>query len=187
MRISAGEQRGRRLRSAKGRITRPTSDLLRQALFNVLKDRILEARLLDLYAGTGSVGLEALSRGGARVTFVERDRRAVEALRGNLASLGLTSRARIVVGDVLLSLKRFRAAGETFDCIFLDPPYTGVLAARSIEVLADGALLGDNGILVVQAFHKSALPEKAGVLRRAWHRRYGESSLALYTKEEACR
>ncbi len=167
--------------------TRPTSDLLRQAMFNVLGDRIVEARLLDLYAGTGSVGLEALSRGAGRVTFVEHDRHAVEALRANLASLGLSARARIVVGDVLLSVRRFQAAAETFDCIFLDPPYTEDLAVRSIEGLADGAILGDNGVLVVQAHHKSALPEQAGVLRRVWHRRYGESSLALYTKEEACR
>jgi 16S rRNA (guanine(966)-N(2))-methyltransferase RsmD len=187
MRISAGEHRGRRLQSTKGRITRPTSDLLRQAVFNVLGDRILEGCLLDLFAGTGSVGLEALSRGAANVTFIERDRRAVGALRSNLARLGLTSRARVIVGDVLPALRRFQAAGETFNCIFLDPPYAGDLALRCIEMLADGALLGENGALVAQAFHKSGLPDHAGVLRRTWHRRYGESSLALYTKEEACR
>lgn len=187
MRISAGEHRGRRLQSTKGRATRPTSDLLRQAVFNVLGDRILGARLLDLFAGMGSVGLDALSRGAASVTFIERDRRAAVAIRTNLASLGLTSRARVIVGDVLLALRRFQAAGETFDCIFLDPPYAGGLAVRCIEKLADGALLSENGALVTQAFHKSALPDDAGVLRRTWHRRYGESSLAVYTKEEACR
>jgi len=187
MRISAGEHRGRRLQSVKGKITRPTSDLLRQAVFNVLGDRIQGARVLDLFAGTGSVGLEALSRGAATATFVEKDCRAVATLRSNLASLNLTSRARVIAGDVLPSLRRFQASGETFDCLFLDPPYAGDLAARCIEKLADGALLRENGALVTQAFHKTALPERVGILRRTWRRRYGESSLAVYTREELCR
>jgi len=187
MRISAGEHRGRRLQGVKGKATRPTSDLLRQAVFNVLGAQIQGAQVLDLFAGTGSVGLEALSRGAASATFVERDRRAVETLRSNLANLNLTSHARVIAGDVLLALKRFEAAGETFDCIFLDPPYAGELAARCIEILADGVLLSENSALVTQAFHKTPLPEQVGILRRTWRRRYGESSLAVYTKEEACR
>ncbi|MFI5338545.1 MAG: 16S rRNA (guanine(966)-N(2))-methyltransferase RsmD [Candidatus Methylomirabilales bacterium] len=187
MRISAGEHRGRRLQSVKGKVTRPTSDLLRQAVFNVLGDRIQGAQVLDLFAGTGSVGLEALSRGAATATFVEKDRRAVATLRSNLASLNLTSRARVIAGDVLLTLRRFETGGETFDCLFLDPPYAGDLAARCIEKLADGSLLRENGALVTQAFHKTPLPEQVGILRRTWRRRYGESSLAVYTKEELCR
>lgn len=187
MRISAGEHRGRRLQSVKGNATRPTSDLLRQAVFNVLGARIEGARVLDLCAGTGSVGLEALSRGAATAAFVERNRRAVGALRSNLASLMLTSRARVIASDVLVALTSLEAAGETFDCIFLDPPYAGDLAVRCIEMLADGAVLGDNGALVAQTFHKTPLPERVGFLRRTWRRRYGESSLAVYTKEEVCR
>lgn len=187
MRISAGEHRGRRLRSVKGTRTRPTSDLLRQAAFNVLGDRIQGARALDLFAGTGSVGLEALSRGAATVTFIEKDRRAVGALRSNLERLSLVPQARILSGDVLLVLERLQGAGERFDCIFLDPPYGGDLAARCIEVLARGSLLSENGLLVAQTFHKTPLPEQAGVLRRVWHRRYGESRLSLYAKETACR
>jgi 16S rRNA (guanine966-N2)-methyltransferase len=186
MRISAGEHRGRRLQSPKGTKTRPTSDLLRQAVFNVLGARIQGARVLDLFAGTGSVGLEALSRGASTATFVEWDRRAVLILRSNLATLNLTGKARVIAGDVLQALRRFQASGETFDCIFLDPPYTGDLAARCIETLAHGALLGENSALVTQAFHKTALPDQVGVLRRIWHRRYGESSLAVYMKETAC-
>lgn len=186
MRISAGEHRGRRLQSPKGTRTRPTSELLRQAVFNVLGSRIHGARVLDLFAGTGAVGLEALSRGAAAATFVERDRHAAGSLRANLASLDLTVRSRVVVGDALSVLTRLQTAGETFDCIFLDPPYAGDLAARCIERLAPGAVLRENGVLVVQTFHKTALPERAGVLRRTWRRRYGESSLTLYAKEMAC-
>jgi 16S rRNA (guanine966-N2)-methyltransferase len=184
MRISAGEHRGRRLQSVKGNVTRPTSDLLRQAVFNVLGDRIQNTRVLDLCAGTGSVGLEALSRGAAAATFVERNRRAVGTLRSNLTRLNLTSRARVIAGDVLVALKRFEKVAETFDCVFLDPPYGEPLAVRCIELLAEGAILGENGILITQAFHKTPLPDQVGNLRRTWCRRYGESSLAVYTKEK---
>jgi 16S rRNA (guanine(966)-N(2))-methyltransferase RsmD len=185
MRISAGEHRGRRLQSPKGSKTRPTSDLLRQALFNVLGPRIEGASVLDLFAGTGTVGLEALSRGAATAAFVENDRRAVESLRANLASLQLVARARVLVGDVFSRLARLEQAEERFDCVFLDPPYgTGDVAIRCIEMLAHGAVLRENGALLVQAFHKTALPERVGTLRRTWRRRYGESSLTLYCASE---
>ncbi len=187
MRISSGDRRGRRLRSPRGRQVRPTSDFLRQAVFNILGLRVQGARLLDLFAGTGAVGLEALSRGASAVTFVERDARAAESLRGNVAALEFTDRVRLIAGDALPTLARLEAAGEVFDIIFVDPPYAGDLVSRCMERLARGAVLSDNGVLVVQAFHKTALPERAGVLARLRERRYGESALTFYAKEEACR
>jgi 16S rRNA (guanine(966)-N(2))-methyltransferase RsmD len=159
---------------------------LRQAAFNVLGARILGARVLDLFAGTGAVGLEALSRGAATATFVESDRRALGSLRANLSALNLTPRARVVASSVLPALVRLLQAGELFDCIFLDPPFAGDQAVRCIETLARGGLLSDNAVLVSQAFHKTALPDRVGALRRTWRRRYGENSLTLYIKETVC-
>ena len=185
MRISAGEHRGRRLHSPKGRRTRPTSDLLRQAIFNVLSSEIRGARVLDLFAGTGALGLEALSRGAATATFVERDRGALESLRANLAELNLTARARVLAGDVILTLERLASYGERFECVLLDPPYAGDLGVRVVETLAPGLIFCDNAVLVVQAFHKSEFPERIGVLSRFWQRRYGESRLTVYRKEIA--
>ena len=104
MRITAGEHRGQRLRTPKGSRTRPTSDLLRQAIFNVVGPRVAGARVLDLFAGTGALGLEALSRGAADATFVERDRPALTSLRANLVGLGLSTRARIVARDAQAAL-----------------------------------------------------------------------------------
>ena len=187
MRISGGDLRGRPLQSVKGKVIRPTSDLLRQAIFNVLGPGVRNARVLDLCAGTGAIGLEALSRGAAEATFVENDRRAVETLRSNLMRLDLTARAQVVASDVLLALRRLGARGDRFDYIFLDPPYAGSLAVDCIETLADGAILGENGALVTQALHTTPLPERAGVLRQTWRRRYGESCLAVYMREKACR
>lgn len=186
MRITAGEHRGRRLQSPTGLRTRPTSDRLRQAIFNVVGPRVAGARVLDLFAGTGALGLEALSRGAAEATFVERDRPALTSLRANLAVLGLSARARIVAQDALVALAGLTQAGERFDCVFLDPPYGGDAARRCVETLAPGAILSENALLVVQAFHKTELPERIGTLRRAWQRRYGETRLSLYRKESEC-
>jgi 16S rRNA (guanine966-N2)-methyltransferase len=153
---------------------------------NVLAAQIPGARVLDLFAGTGAVGLEALSRGAAHATFVERDPRALASLRQNLASLGLGDRATVVGGDVEASLLRLREGGARFDAVFIDPPYESDLAGRCIEVLAPGDLLRENAMLIVQAFYKTVLPEQAGLLRQRWRRRYGESSLSLYARESPC-
>ncbi len=186
MRISAGEHRGRRLQSPKGLRTRPTSDLLRQAIFNVMGARIQGARVLDLYAGTGALGLEALSRGAADATFVERDRSALASLKTNLATLGVSARARVLGQDALTALERLARTGERFDCVFLDPPYADDSAVRCVETLAPGRILSDNAVLFVQAFHRTELPERIGTLRGAWQRRYGDTRLTLYRKETEC-
>jgi 16S rRNA (guanine966-N2)-methyltransferase len=186
MRISAGEHRGRRLRSPKGLRTRPTSDLLRQAIFNVVGARIQGAHVLDLFAGTGALGLEALSRGAAEATFVERDPRALTSLRTNLAGLGAAARARVVTQNALVALGALARAGERFDCVFLDPPYAGEDALRCVEVLAPGGILSENALLIVQAFHKTTLPVRIGTLCGSWNRRYGETRLTVYRKESEC-
>ena len=187
MRISSGEHRGRRLQSPKGLRTRPTSEFLRQAIFNTIGERIHKASILDLFAGMGAIGLEALSRGAAAATFVERDRRALASLRANLAALDLMERARVLVGDVVPILGDLRAAGECFDYVFLDPPYANDQAVRCIETLAPGDVLSENAALVVQAFHKTILPDRIGVLRQSGQRRYGESALTFYIKGAACK
>jgi len=180
MRISAGEYRGRRLKSPKGAGTRPTSDLLRQAIFNVVGPRLAGARVLDLYAGTGAIGLEALSRGARHATFVERDRDALESLRANIRALGVAEQASVVAAEVPAALRRLAAAAARFDCVFLDPPYGAAAAGPCVERLAPGGVLSENALLVVQAFHKEALPAAVGALRQAWRRRYGESSVTVY-------
>jgi len=118
MRVIGGEFRSRRLKAIPGLATRPTPDRLREALFNVLAPRVAGTVFLDAYAGTGAVGIEALSRGAARCIFLERSRRAVEAIRENLHALGIENRARLVQGPVLATL-----AGLPADIVFLDPPY----------------------------------------------------------------
>ncbi|MEQ1573542.1 MAG: 16S rRNA (guanine(966)-N(2))-methyltransferase RsmD [Vicinamibacterales bacterium] len=145
MRIIAGTLKGRRLKTPSWRGLRPTSDKLRETLFNILAPRIAGMRVLDAFAGTGAVGIEAISRGAGAVTFVERDRRAVALIEANLASCGLQQRYTIDCGDVLAALRRM-PPGAGFDVILLDPPYdfdnmTGLLDAVAARLAPNGRLV----------------------------------------------
>src|SRR5262245_19878386 len=123
MRIIAGALKGRALDTPRGAVTRPTADQVRIALMDTLTPWLDGARLLDLFAGAGGVGLEALSRGAEHATFVERDTRAVTALRGNVAELDLQTRARVLREDALRALQRLEREAARFHLVFLDPPY----------------------------------------------------------------
>ena len=172
MRIIAGEFRSRRLKSIPGAATRPTPDRLRETLFDILGPRIAGATFLDAYAGTGAVGIEALSRGAARAFFLERHRAALETIRQNLASLGLELRATVVAGPVLLTLPKYRA-----DIVFLDPPYDLEREyAAVLEVLAENPPM----IAVVQHSSRQALADVCGVLRRTRIVKQGDNALSFY-------
>ncbi len=150
MRIISGEWRSRVLRAPAGMATRPTSDRLRETLFNVLAPEIRGARFADLFAGSGAVGLEALSRGAAHCTFVEKARPALAALRQNLDSLGVeVSRYTVLTGDAGVEL--LRAESPTWDIVFLDPPYEDAEAyIRSVQALARPGLLAEQALLVLE-------------------------------------
>jgi 16S rRNA (guanine(966)-N(2))-methyltransferase RsmD len=175
MRIIAGEFRSRRLKSIPGAATRPTPDRLRETLFDILAPRIEGAMFLDAYAGTGAVGIEALSRGAAHAFFLERHRAALEAIRQNLASLDLEQRATVVAGPVLLTLPKHSA-----DIVFLDPPY-----ALEREYAAVLELLSETPppITVVQHSSRQALGDVYGVLRRTRIVRQGDNALSFYVAD----
>jgi 16S rRNA (guanine(966)-N(2))-methyltransferase RsmD len=180
MRIIAGALKGRRLVTPRGDTTRPTADQVRIALMDTLAPRLPEARVLDLFAGAGGVGLEALSRGAAHATFVERDARAVAALRENVTALGLGELARVRRGDVLRELSALYRAGERFDLVFLDPPYEAGLVETTLEALGGGGLLLAEGLVVAQHFTKRAPAAIVGALASFRARRFGETTLTFY-------
>ena len=180
MRIIAGALKGRQLVTPRGHRTRPTADQVRIALMDALMPDLPDARVLDLFAGAGGVGLEALSRGARMATFVERDFRAVSALRQNLAVLGVRGRALVLQADVARALERLAADGERFDVIFLDPPYEADLVDATLEQLGDGALLTAESIVVAQHLTKRAPSSTAGVLTAVRQRRFGETTLTSF-------
>jgi 16S rRNA (guanine966-N2)-methyltransferase len=180
MRIIAGALKGRRLVTPRGAATRPTADQVRIALMDTLTPRLPEARVLDLFAGAGGVGLEALSRGAGHATFVERDARALAALRANVEALGLGALARVRRGDVLRELPALYEAGERFDVVFLDPPYEAGLVAATLQALGGGGLLMNEAVVVAQHFTKQAPAATVGALATFRARRFGETTLTFY-------
>jgi 16S rRNA (guanine(966)-N(2))-methyltransferase RsmD len=172
MRVIAGEFRSRRLKTLPGLATRPTPDRLREALFNILAPVIADGVFLDAYAGTGTVGIEALSRGARRCVFVEKNRAAVDVIRENLDSLDIANRAEVYTGKVLVVLERV-----TTDIVFLDPPY-------EMEKEYEGALsiLGasGNGLVVVQHSSRTTLETEYGRLRCYRVLKQGDNSLSFY-------
>jgi len=179
MRIIAGSFRSRTLDAPPGFETRPTSDRLRETLFNVLAPRIEGARFLDLYAGSGAVGIEALSRGVARVEFVEKAPAALKVLRANLAKLGITGNFQIDSGSVAGALKRLTKANAAFELIFLDPPYDAAdeyeTALRSLE-----ALLAPGGLAIAEHRRKVKLGARYSSLERTRLLEQGDASLSFY-------
>lgn len=184
MRVIGGENRGRRLGAPRGRTTRPTADRVRESLFDILGPDVREKRLLDLYAGTGAVGIEALSRGAARAVFVERERQALRALRGNLAALGIArDRARVVAGDALCVLPVLAETELPFDLVFLDPPYADLVVTRTLVALASCPLLSAGAELIVQHVAKTPIPPVTGLRPGRRARLFGETALTFFRAE----
>jgi 16S rRNA (guanine(966)-N(2))-methyltransferase RsmD len=182
MRVIAGEAKGRRLKVPKGRGVRPTSDYLREALFDILGASVRGVRFLDLYAGSGAVGIEALSRGGGEVVFVERDQGCLRILRENLETVGLEQKGRVLAGDALRVLPRLVRHGERFDIIFLDPPYGTGLARLTLDAVASGDLLRPHGVVIVEHFLKEPLPARSGQLSRVREKVHGQTVLSFYRR-----
>ena len=185
MRIIAGAYKGRRLATPRGDTTRPTADQVRIALLDTLMPWLPQARVLDLFAGAGGVGLEALSRGAAHATFVERDARAVQALRANVATLGVERAARVVRDDVQRAVRALRRDADAFDVVFLDPPYDGDEVAATLEALGDAALLSERGVIVAQHWTKRPPAAAVGTLTAFRTRRFGETTLTFFRRAEA--
>jgi 16S rRNA (guanine(966)-N(2))-methyltransferase RsmD len=189
MRVIAGTMKGRRLDAPDWQGLRPTSDKLRETLFNVVAPWIKGARVLDGYAGTGAIGIEALSRGAAFVTFVERDPRALALIDANLRRVGITP-AGVSAGSDRYAIIRAGFAdaiprlgrGAGFDLVFLDPPYGAVELAGAID--AAGPLVGVGTRLVVEHAARDRAPERTGGLERTRELTSGDSALAFYRRPD---
>lgn len=180
MRVIGGTHRGRRLRAVGGQEVRPTSDRLRETLFNILTPSIEGSRFLDICAGSGAVGIEALSRGASEVTLIERSRHACAVIEANLTALGIRSQITIVKSDVAAALKRFDKEARQFDLVFFDPPYASDLYDQVMRQLGSGHLLSAAARVLVE--HRTKTPPKPeyGKLRIYREVKQGESSLAFY-------
>jgi len=187
MRVIAGTYRSRILKSLKSLALRPTSDRMRETLFNVLGPGVSGSRFLDLFAGTGAIGIEALSRGAAEVVFIENHPPAAKLIRRNLDSLEIRSGFTVMAADALRGLavlvSRKPPSGAGFDCIFLDPPYAAAEEyARVLEFLGSAELLAPGGIVVAEHRRNFDLCEEAGTLRRFRVLKQGDAALSFYRR-----
>ena len=199
MRVIAGTFRGRRLIAPKGnRLVRPTADRVKESVFSILRERIIDANFLDLCAGTGNMGIEALSRGAKHVTFLERDPRCIQMIERNLRICGLTTQPRAArkPTDTILLLRRDAVKGMTylqkqaavFEVIYFDPPYaTGLqggseLYTACLAVLAENALLHTRGTLLVEHAKQFMLPDSVGSLTRSRQAHYGDTVVSFYQR-----
>jgi 16S rRNA (guanine966-N2)-methyltransferase len=180
VRITGGELAGRVLRVPRGEV-RPTADRVREALFSMLAHRaaLAGAHVLDVFAGSGALGLEALSRGAASATFVERSRGVARVLASNVEALGVGASARIVQSEAALALRSLAREPARFDLCFVDPPYASELAAATLAALASGGLLAPHALLVAESDRRHAPGPIAG-LALALERRYGDTLISLY-------
>lgn len=185
MRVIAGTLRRRMLEAPAGLATRPTSDRLRETLFNVLAPRMEGARFLDLYAGSGAVGIEAVSRGARQAVLVERAAPALKVLRGNLEKLGLRGEVRVEAVGVAAFLRRGRPqiSALQFDVVFLDPPYEAADEyAQALGLLGGEAneLLAENAMVIAEHRRKEKLADRYGMLARTRLLEQGDAALSFY-------
>ena len=187
MRIIGGTSRGRRLAGPPGSGLRPTAGQVKAALFNILADKIPNARLLDLYAGLGTVGIEALSRGAREVTFVESHPATCRLLRDNLRRCGFEGCAEIRQVPVARFLKQRSSdpSAQPYDVIFLDPPYHSEEGGKVLPSLGCDAIMHDDGVVVIEHFHKTRLPDRIGNLALVKSYRYGDTLLSMYQRVRA--
>jgi 16S rRNA (guanine(966)-N(2))-methyltransferase RsmD len=194
MRIIAGTFRGRRLATPKGnRLVRPTADRVKESVFSILQEQIVDANFLDLCAGTGSMGIEALSRGAKHVTFLERDPRCIEIIERNLHTCGLLTesqaRYHLLRRDVVKGIAYLCKRSTLFEIIYFDPPYGIDLAGGSqlyttcLPLLAESSLLCIGGILLVEHAKRVVLPDTVGSMKQNRQARYGETVVSFYQKK----
>jgi 16S rRNA (guanine(966)-N(2))-methyltransferase RsmD len=173
------------LRTVEGLAVRPISDRLRETLFNILSPRITKSRFLDICAGSGAVGVEAISRGARHSTFIDNSRRAYSVIKANLHTLGIESEAAVINRDAVAALKHLAEEGRQFDIVFFDPPYASGLYGQVMRALDEQPLLAVDGIVVAEHRAKTPPSDRYGRLRMYREVRQGESALAFYAEGEA--
>jgi 16S rRNA (guanine(966)-N(2))-methyltransferase RsmD len=184
VRVIAGTARGRRLATPKGSRVRPTADRVKEALFNILASTtggLGGYRVLDLCAGTGNLGIEALSRGAAAAVFVDSSRESAAVIRKNLELTGFADRSRVLVQDALTALRVMEGSEQPFDLVFLDPPYEQEILPPLLVRLGGSPLLVETATVVVEFSARETVDERYGRLARTDRRTYGDTVLAFFT------
>lgn len=179
MRIIGGTLKRRRLSPLRGLGVRPTTDYLRESIFNILAGSVEGAVVLDLFAGTGSLGIEALSRGASSAVFIDKAPQAIKALLRNISAFSLEKRCTVVRRDILRGLSFLESTGHGFDLVFVDPPYDHGLVKPTLHLLDRAECMAEGGLVVVEHSLVETLPEKVGGFRRIDQRQHGKTLVSF--------
>jgi 16S rRNA (guanine(966)-N(2))-methyltransferase RsmD len=184
MKVSAGKLKGRKIlcRVSKDGTLRPTSSKVRESIFNIIGERIKESVFVDLYAGTGAVGIEAMSRGAKTVFFIEADKKKADAIEQTLSGCGCRPRAIILKKKAKSFIKSAVSEGIAFDIVFLDPPYYSDELETILPVLAETKVLNEDALVIAEHLTKNTLPDEVGCLSKKKTYKYGDTTLTLYRK-----
>jgi 16S rRNA (guanine966-N2)-methyltransferase len=185
VRVIAGIAKGRRLQSVRGQRTRPTADRVKESLFSILGDKVTEGWFLDLYAGSGAIGIEALSRGASGAIFVENRRAAVAVIHTNLRQAGFTHLAEVYHGDVGRAIAILAKRELELGCIFMDPPYGQGQVVESLMAIGQGGLAGENTLVIAEHGRGESIPDTIGTLRRIRVQRYGDTEISFFAKQNS--
>jgi 16S rRNA (guanine966-N2)-methyltransferase len=183
MKVISGTIKGKSLRTLKGLDIRPTPNKVKEALFHMIREKISGARFLDLFAGSGSIGIEAVSREAGEVWFVDSDKRSVKLINENLGRCGIQSGYKVFCRDGIAFLRSLRTKSEKFDIVFLDPPYASGLGESSLGEISRADILEDDGLVVFEHFHKREVGERYGLLKRFRVKKFGDTCLSFFVKE----
>ncbi len=179
MRIIRGTSRGKKLRTLRSQAIRPTSDRVKESIFNILGEEIDGKHVLDLFAGTGNLGIEALSRGATRTVFVEKEKLAVDLIKKNLSHCGFDDGFHIITGEVERAIRHLHRKGEVFDLIFMDPPYRRGLVQKTLGILQAHPLHHEGSILVIEHDRRETLSESTEGWTLARKRQFGDTVVSF--------
>ncbi|MDF2590943.1 MAG: methyltransferase [Clostridia bacterium] len=181
MRVISGEFRGRKLEQIEGIEIRPTSDRVKESLFNILGTRLIDCAFLDLFAGTGGIGIEAYSRGAARVVFIDESANSIKILKKNLDKLNISDKVEVFNTDYINAINKLSNENKKFDVIFIDPPYLKGFEKNALVHISESGMLTDNGIIVVEHDLTDKMPEISGKLKLTRQNKYSKTMLSFYS------
>lgn len=187
MRVIGGTLRSRKIKSPKGEEARPTSDRVRETLFSVIQSDVEGSCVLDLFAGPGTLGIEAISRGASFVTFVEMSPDVAKVLEANIEGLGIEEKSLVRREDGLKVLRDMTADNSTFGLIFMDPPYSAGLAGEALRLIAEGGIVAEDGLVVVEHSKEDSLGDPGGGLLVVRVLDFGGTHVAIYRREGCAR
>ena len=184
MRVIAGEYGGRRLDRIEGMDIRPTSDKVKESLFNMLGETVIDCNFLDLFGGTGGMGIEALSRGAKHVVFIDASIKSIKVLKGNLEHLNIKDCVEVFHTDYSTAIKKLYKYNKQFDIIFIDPPYSVGMAQNALVDIERNPILSQSGFIIVEHDSKDDMPPRVGRLVLYRIKQYGNTSLSFYNIDE---